>query len=333
MSDFDFNSQDYQDSNSFLVAAGEKQTNRDRHGNEKPLKTTQSQRPPKETLTVFSISDAAMNAGLMKPTGASSDIYNRVGQDTIASGIAENGGIDTVLGPYSSIAPTDLILKANALPTSTPDFGGGGGAVGDAATGAAGATSSANMGDFPPPSGEYRSNDEMRNIYSIDGGVDPPHGAPQIVSFSWWNGGRAYSVNAATVPIWTMMDSIMKKYNYGPRPEETGGGGYNRRKITGGPGWSLHAYGIAVDINPTTNPYSKTFQSDMPPDMVSEILQIKTKSGLTALRWGGHYKNNKDAMHYEVMVTPAEIQEGLTMGGQATTNISSSGNRKVRKIN
>ena len=326
MSEFDFGASDYVDSDSFLVAAGQKQTNVDRQGNEVPLKTTHSQGPPKQTLTVFSISDAAMNSALMKPEGAMADIYNRVGQDTIATGIAENGGVETVLGAYTTIAPTDMVLKANALPTSMPDFGMGG-ITGSSTSTVNGDFSSANMGDYPPPSGEYRGTNEMRKIYAIDGGKTPPHGPPHITQFTWWNG-RNYQVHTATVPVWAMVDSIMKKYNYGPRPEETGGGGYNRRPITGGSDWSLHAYGIAVDINPTANPYSKTFKSDMPPAMVEEILQIKTKSGLKAVRWGGHYTGTKDAMHYEVMVSPKEIKDGLTMGGQAATNIAANGTRR-----
>jgi len=30
---------------------------------------------------------------------------------------------------------------------------------------------------------------------------------------------------------------------------------FNCRKVTGGSGWSMHAYGLAVDINPIENPY------------------------------------------------------------------------------
>ncbi len=31
------------------------------------------------------------------------------------------------------------------------------------------------------------------------------------------------------------------------------GGAYNRRRIIGGQGWSMHAYGIAIDIDPENN--------------------------------------------------------------------------------
>jgi hypothetical protein len=30
---------------------------------------------------------------------------------------------------------------------------------------------------------------------------------------------------------------------------------FNCRNVTGGSGWSMHAYGLAVDINPIENPY------------------------------------------------------------------------------
>ena len=116
MSEFQFDYTNYNSSEDFLIAAGERQTNVTPQGEEIALKTTHSQGPPKETLTVFSISDAAMNSALMKPEGAMADIYNRVGQDAIATGIADGGGVEAVLGAYTNIAPTDLILKANNIP-------------------------------------------------------------------------------------------------------------------------------------------------------------------------------------------------------------------------
>ncbi len=46
--------------------------------------------------------------------------------------------------------------------------------------------------------------------------------------------------------------------------------------------------------------------TDMPMAMVNDVLAIKTKSGKTVFGWGGHYRNHKDAMHFEIRdaVTP-----------------------------
>lgn len=75
-------------------------------------------------------------------------------------------------------------------------------------------------------------------------------------------------------------------------------GGYNYRKKVGGKGLSEHAYGNAIDINPTANPFSKTLQTDMP----KMISQMAAKYGLS---WGGDWKGRKDAMHFEYTGTQA----------------------------
>ncbi len=110
------------------------------------------------------------------------------------------------------------------------------------------------------------------------------------------------------------LDGVMRTFNYVPRANSPGAwetGAYNCRKITGGSGFSLHAYGIAADINARTNPYGKALISDMPFAMVAAIKGIKTKQGIPVFRWGGDYRSIKDAMHYEVVASPAEMMEGI----------------------
>lgn len=126
-------------------------------------------------------------------------------------------------------------------------------------------------------------------------------------------------------PAYDALDTILERHRYRPRSGVTGA--YNCRKITGGTGWSLHAYGpgerytlwtgvpvamaVAVDINWDKNPYGPRLVTDMPREMVTEILAIKTIDGLPVWRWGGYYANNKDAMHYEVVVSPTELARGI----------------------
>lgn len=128
------------------------------------------------------------------------------------------------------------------------------------------------------------------------------------------------------------LDAIMKRYNYRPRSGVTGA--YNCRAITGGSNYSLHAYGpggyftfwtgvrvsmaIAVDINWDKNPYSSRLITDMPQVMVNEIKALRTKNGKQVWGWGGDYRNNKDAMHYEIVCAPADIATGIR-GGSPTT--------------
>ena len=71
------------------------------------------------------------------------------------------------------------------------------------------------------------------------------------------------------------------------------------------PGTALEVAGSPViegmDWNAPYNPYSYTFQSDMPPDMVKEIESC-------GWYWGGRYEGQKyDAMHYGYCWTPGDV--------------------------
>ena len=73
-------------------------------------------------------------------------------------------------------------------------------------------------------------------------------------------------------------------------------GGYNCRAIGGTSSWSNHAWGLAVDLNWSTNPFKNPLTTDMPSWMVN----LWTEYGF---RWGGTYTRLKDSMHYEFMGT------------------------------
>ncbi len=121
--------------------------------------------------------------------------------------------------------------------------------------------------------------------------------------------GARITVNTRCVEAFKALDGIMQTFGYQPRKADTGA--FNCRKITGGSGYSLHAYGIAADINWNTNPYGKKLITDMPAAMVAAGKAIKTKKGVMVFRWGGDYKNNKDAMHWEVVCSPADLKAGI----------------------
>ncbi len=105
------------------------------------------------------------------------------------------------------------------------------------------------------------------------------------------------------------LNNCLIAHNYKTRAADTGA--YNCRIITGGTGYSLHAYGIAADINWQTNPYGKRLITDMPPVMRSAIKALRTKNGKQIFGWGGDYNTNKDAMHWEVVCTPADLATGI----------------------
>lgn len=145
-----------------------------------------------------------------------------------------------------------------------------------------------------------------------------------------------------TADAWRALEAVFLKHDYLIRKVDTGG--YADRPITDGTGPSLHAYGIAVDIDWQTNPYRKTpnkrkvlfadkptqeerarevrflrADTDMTPALIADALAIKTKAGLPIFAWGGDFKASKDAMHFQIDVSPQELAEGVDDGPAVVT--------------
>lgn len=123
--------------------------------------------------------------------------------------------------------------------------------------------------------------------------------------------GARISVASEAAEAFRALDTVMQAFGYLPRPGDTGA--YNCRIITGGSAFSLHAYGIAADINWNSNPYrgDNVLVTDMPSAMVELIKGIRTTDGATVFRWGGDYNSVKDAMHYEVVASRSELAKGI----------------------
>ena len=129
-----------------------------------------------------------------------------------------------------------------------------------------------------------------------------------------YSGAALSGLNAKVIEAFRALDGVMRSFNYVPRSNSPGAwetGAYNCRKITNGTGYSLHAYGIAADINARTNPYGKILITDVPTSMVTAVKAIRTVAGLPVFRWGGDYPSFKDAMHYEVVASPNELARGI----------------------
>jgi hypothetical protein len=99
--------------------------------------------------------------------------------------------------------------------------------------------------------------------------------------------------------------AVFRRWNYEFR--ETSGGTLACRRITGGLGKSLHAHGVAIDINPSLNPFKIRpgkirwgIDTDMPEGMIREIEAIRTVDGHQVWEWGGRWKIKKDAMHFQL---------------------------------
>lgn len=133
-----------------------------------------------------------------------------------------------------------------------------------------------------------------------------------------WYPGVTTVVHRGTERLWQALGAIMLAYGYKVPTSYTGS--YSCRPVTGGSSWSGHAWPVAMDINAKTNPYIDHagtrlikwgVETDMPAAMVDEIYQIMA-SGIRAFTWGGFWRTLKDAMHYQIRVTLAEIAGGVT---------------------
>lgn len=123
------------------------------------------------------------------------------------------------------------------------------------------------------------------------------------------------TVDAAIVSAVKALNRVLEAYRYRTRYADTGA--YNCRRTANG-SWSLHAYSIAMDINWQSNPYSYRLISDM--DNVGDgrmphrICAIRTNNGKQIWNWGGFWTGSKDAMHYEIVCTPADLRTGINWG-------------------
>ncbi|MGV3491487.1 MAG: M15 family metallopeptidase [Devosia sp.] len=141
-------------------------------------------------------------------------------------------------------------------------------------------------------------------------------------------------VAAPAVAAFTALAEVISRHGYAIRPGDTDS--YVCRAITGGKLKSLHAYGIAVDVNWQTNPYrdhpgtrepvfsdapdqadrakavlAGHADTDMTSAMIAEIEALRTRDGRQVFKWGGHFGTLKDAMHFELDVGPNELAAGL----------------------
>jgi len=72
-------------------------------------------------------------------------------------------------------------------------------------------------------------------------------------------------------------------------------GGYANRNIAGTGQKSFHSLGVAIDINPSTNPH--LFDGRTVTDMPANVSALARKYGLG---WGGDWRSSKDTMHFSM---------------------------------
>lgn len=161
--------------------------------------------------------------------------------------------------------------------------------------------------------GSKNVNDGMPANGNIDawGGWQWPVGVPDrllgTTDYTTRGGQRLrVQMRVELVPLWDLLFELAdRKHGYTiwtfRDGESWGPWGYGNRPISGTTRPSGHSAGLSVDINAPLNPYSTTFESDMPPAMVADFEAC-------GLYWGGRYEGQKyDPMHFGYCCPPANV--------------------------
>jgi len=147
-------------------------------------------------------------------------------------------------------------------------------------------------------------------------------------------GPSSITVARPTVSAWNALETILAAHEYSISGEDTHGfhsGGTDAAATR-----SLHAFGIAIDLNPATNPAKKTpdrravwfstkptqaeraqdvalnaADTDMTPAMIADVRAVKTRQGKPVFGWGGDWEARKSPMHFYIDVSPEELAAGI----------------------
>ncbi|MCP2328778.1 hypothetical protein HDA40_007285 [Hamadaea flava] len=115
---------------------------------------------------------------------------------------------------------------------------------------------------------------------------------------------------AVGFPIERMRISSAAELNAPPTGDDNTTEAFACRPVRGQNGWSQHAYGLAVDLNPFQNPYHKgeiilpelatayLDRADARPGMVQPHTQAVRAFAAIGWKWGGDYRSLKDYMHF-----------------------------------
>jgi hypothetical protein len=138
-------------------------------------------------------------------------------------------------------------------------------------------------------------------------------------------------VNPLTTQAFAALEQALRSTGYQP----TSVWNFNCRRIQGQPRRSLHAYGLAVDVDPACNPHRlgapgparfspAATQQDrcrevqagladttFTPRQVAAVEAIRTVDGLQVFAWGGRWAPSPDSMHFQINVSPEELRRGI----------------------
>lgn len=185
-----------------------------------------------------------------------------------------------------------------------------------------------------------RSTSELRTLWRAH---ECAEGSMVMIPF----GPDRIRVAPETADAWDALATVMLHHGYEIRTADTDS--YNCRNIKNSGEKSLHAFGIALDVNWTTNPFLDhagrrkprfsagatqaeraedvrlgNADTDMTEAMIADIAAIRTKDGLQVFDWGGSWRSLKDAMHFEIDLSPEELAAGIDPASVAASDVPAS---------
>lgn len=111
-------------------------------------------------------------------------------------------------------------------------------------------------------------------------------------------GGIKLTVRREIVPLVEALLTATVAMGY--RPKSGQSWGYACRPIRGSKIASNHSWGLAVDLNSSSNPMSSNFRTDIPP----KVVKMWEACGFY---WGGRYLSRPDTMHFEYLGKPSAV--------------------------
>lgn len=148
------------------------------------------------------------------------------------------------------------------------------------------------------PAGQQKSTEELMQIY---GGTQAEVEA-QLVPINFQ--GKSVRVHRLVQGVFEKVNAEITAANTGYQFRSVGTYSWRTKNCPGGcTGLSTHSFGITIDINPDTNPYTTADTHDIPP-AVSDIFK---RNGFI---WGGDWRPAKDWMHFEYAGTPGAVAPG-----------------------
>lgn len=151
------------------------------------------------------------------------------------------------------------------------------------------------------------STNELMNIY----GHTQQEVEANLVDINFQ--GKTVKVHKLVSATFEKVNQEITAANTGYVFRQVGTYAWRQKNCPGGcSGLSTHSFGITMDVNPDTNPYTRANQHDIPP----VIVDIFKRNGFG---WGGDWSPNHDWMHFQFEGTPGTYTPGNPAGGVGGT--------------